>query len=415
MSNKKCIISKGYINKYIFFALIAGLSKCIVSTMLYIFKDYANYNKHPLIIGFNAGIGMSFAFVPLIILKIQSHKANKNLNKFEIMMNFSIRGGYLMKFDKTKLKIQKYLILLACAFLDFGQKFLTFLLNKYIINNIWMFNICFISLFEFWILKTKLNKHQYLSSFVIVLLGIAATVVGLYNEEGDIFFKLILCIFIEIMYSLAIVLSKFLMDNRSCSPYEVTFYEGIFALIVNSILLAVFTNIPLPDDEKYDKIFKITTYNGKKYLDNFYAAFNDMGIGEIFLFILSAIGRLISNLFGHIVVKHYTSSHIILVLILGEMALAFKESQEWDNITQFILFCFALFMLLIFTEIIEINICDLEKNTRKNIQERERGENRLTLRSLGDDERVEVDDNIEIEMNHSETSSHTQPSFSIDC
>lgn len=421
MSNKKCIISKGYINKYIFFALIAGLSKCIVSTMLYIFKDYANYNKHPLIIGFNAGIGMSFAFVPLIILKIQSHRANKNLNKFEIMMNFSIRGGkiceyeYLMKFDKTKLKIQKYLILLACAFLDFGQKFLTFLLNKYIINNIWMFNICFISLFEFWILKTKLNKHQYLSSFVIVLLGIAATVVGLYNEEGDIFFKLILCIFIEIMYSLAIVLSKFLMDNRSCSPYEVTFYEGIFALIVNSILLAVFTNIPLPDDEKYDKIFKITTYNGKKYLDNFYAAFNDMGIGEIFLFILSAIGRLISNLFGHIVVKHYTSSHIILVLILGEMALAFKESQEWDNITQFILFCFALFMLLIFTEIIEINVCDLEKNTKKNIQERERGENRLTLRSLGDDARVEVDDNIEIEMNHSETSSPTQTSFSIDC
>ena len=97
------------------------------------------------------------------------------------------------------------------------------------------------------------------------------------------------------------------------------------------------------------------------------------------------------------------------------MALAFKESQEWDNITQFILFCFALFMLLIFTEIIEINVCDLEKNTKKNIQERERGENRLTLRSLGDDARVEVDDNIEIEMNHSETSSPTQPSFSIDC
>ena len=96
-----------------------------------------------------------------------------------------------------------------------------------------------------------------------------------------------------------------------------------------------------------------------------------MGIGEIFLFILSAIGRLISNLFGHIVVKHYTSSHIILVLILGEMALAFKESQEWDNITQFILFCFALFMLLIFTEIIEINILigslKGENNHNKNI------------------------------------------------
>ena len=36
-----------------------------------------------------------------------------------------------------------------------------------------------------------------------------------------------------------------------------------------------------------------------------------------------------------------------------------------------VLFVVALFILLIFTEIIEINACDLEKNTRKNIQLRE--------------------------------------------
>ena len=56
---KKCLISKGYINKYILFALIAGLSKCFVSIMVFKFDKFANYNKHTLIIGFNAGIGMS--------------------------------------------------------------------------------------------------------------------------------------------------------------------------------------------------------------------------------------------------------------------------------------------------------------------------------------------------------------------
>ena len=45
-----------------------------------------------------------------------------------------------------------------------------------------------------------------------MILGIAATIIGLYEEENDIFIKLILCVFIEIMYSLAIVLSKYLMD-----------------------------------------------------------------------------------------------------------------------------------------------------------------------------------------------------------
>ena len=376
---KKCLISKGYINKYILFALIAGLSKCFVSIMVFKFDKFANYNKHPLIIGFNAGIGMSLSIIPLIIVKTKSRRDKTN-DKSKENQQLSLKGtrislgdvNYIEKYDKKKLRIQKYLILLACAFLDFAQKFLSFFLKKLIINNIWMFNIIFISLFDYLIMKAKLYRHQYISCIIIVLIGIAATVVGLLGDNERITVKLFLCIGIEIMYSLAIVLAKFLMDHRACSPFDVTFYEGIFALIVNSILLAIFTNIPITDEDgKLDKILKLTEYNGKIYIDHFIAAFKDMQVGEVFFFILSAFGRLISNLFGHIIVKHYTSSHIILVLILGEIGLAFKEKHEWKEIVQFSLFVFALFILLIFTEIIEINACDLEKNTRKNIQLRE--------------------------------------------
>jgi len=379
---KKCLISKGHINKYIIFALIAGVSKCFVSIMIYKFKSYAKYNEHPLIIGFNAGLGMSLSLIPLIIVKVKSHReikiAKLNLNKTGSLKQANTANtladlNYLEKYDKKKLRIQKFLILLACAFLDFLQKFLSFFLNKLIINNIWMFNIIFISVFDYFLLRAKLYKHQYISSIIIVILGIAATTVGLYQEKDNIFFKLFLCICIEIMFSLSIVLSKFLMDYRSCTPYEVTFYEGIFALIVNSILLAIFTNMPITDENgELDELLKLTKYNGKIYIDHFFSAFKEMTVGEVFFFILSAIGRLISNLFGHIVVKHYTSSHIILVLILGEMGLAFKKEQGWKEIVQFALFCLALFMLLIFTEIIEINACGLEKNTRKNIELRER-------------------------------------------
>ena len=379
---KKCLISKGHINKYIIFALIAGVSKCFVSIMIYKFKSYAKYNEHPLIIGFNAGLGMSLSLIPLIIVKVKSHReikiAKLNLNKTGSLKQANTANtladlNYLEKYDKKKLRIQKFLILLACAFLDFLQKFLSFFLNKLIINNIWMFNIIFISVFDYFLLRAKLYKHQYISCIIIVILGIAATTVGLYQEKDNIFFKLFLCICIEIMFSLSIVLSKFLMDYRSCTPYEVTFYEGIFALIVNSILLAIFTNMPITDENgELDELLKLTKYNGKIYIDHFFSAFKEMTVGEVFFFILSAIGRLISNLFGHIVVKHYTSSHIILVLILGEMGLAFKKEQGWKEIVQFALFCLALFMLLIFTEIIEINACGLEKNTRKNIELRER-------------------------------------------
>ena len=393
---KKCLISKGYINKYILFAFIAGLSKCFVSIMVFKFDKFANYNKHPLIIGFNAGIGMSLSIIPLIIVKTKSRRDKTN-DKSKENQQLSLKGtrislgdvNYIEKYDKKKLRIQKYLILLACAFLDFAQKFLSFFLKSLIINNIWMFNIIFISIFDYFILRAKLYKHQYISCIIIVLLGIAATVIGLLGETGNIPLKLFLCIGIEIMYSLAIVLAKFLMDYRSCTPYEVTFYEGIFALIVNSILLAIFTNKPITDEDgKLSKLLKLTIYNEKIYIDHFIAAFKDMKVGQAFLFILSALGRLISNLFGHIVVKHYTSSHIILVLILGEIGLAFKEKHEWKEIVQFVLFVIALFILLIFTEIIEINACDLEKNTRKNIQLREMNQDD------DDDEEYDMNGNI---------------------
>ena len=65
--------------------------------------------------------------------------------------------------------------------------------------------------------------------------------------------------------------------------------------------------MPITDEDgKLDELLRLAKYDGKIYIDNFFATFSNMSIGEVFLFILSALGRLISNLFGHIVVKHYT-------------------------------------------------------------------------------------------------------------
>ena len=427
MVKEDCVIGIGHIDKYLIFALIGGLSQFTCAIMLFKYKDIANYNKHPLIIGFNAGLGMSFAFIPFIILKINSNKA-KNNNQETFIKVLSEKApekigtisdfGYLEKFSDKRLRRQKYLILLACALLDFSQKSLTYIFNKLVVNNIWIFNIFFIYIFEKLILKRKLYKHQYLSGVIIILLGIAAIIVGAFKEEGNIFLGLILCLIIEIQYSLEKVLSKFLMDCRDSSPFEITFYEGIFSLIVNSILLTIFTNCPLPDDKKYDDIFSFTYYKGKKYFDHFTLAFSDMGLGETLLFILSACGRLISSFSGHIVIKHYTAPHIVLILIIGEITLAFKEGAEWPNIIQFILFCLVLIMSLIYTEIIEINIFDLEKNTRKNIYLRQLQEANsenykdiLNYENEYRERRIELSEGIEITLEDDDRSSVNSNDF----
>ena len=423
---RKCLISKGRIDKYIFLAFIAGIFECVLTIVIFKFTSEENHNKHPLIMGFNAGLGMSLSIVPFLIVKTKSHreiKKDKSKDAFLTKANNIsplIDLDYLEKYDKKKLRTQKYLILLVCAFLDFSQKFLTFFLNKLVIFNIWIFNIVFISLFDYLILKTKLYRHQYISCIIIVLLGIGATVVGFLKDNDKAGIKLSLCIGIKIIYSLAIVLSKFLMDHRSCTPYEVTFYEGIFALIVNSILLGIFSHIPLSDKYKQmDVLFKLTEYNGKIYIDHFIAAFKDMKTVEILLFILSVIIHLISNLFGHIVVKYCTSSHIIIYLIIGEFGLVLGKEQGWHEIVQFSLFCLALFALLIFTEIIEINAYSLEKDTKKNIELRERIEEeadkvyalngKIPQNKTNDSGKVEID-GIEIDFKTNTRSSKTSGS-----
>ena len=236
MEKRKCILSIGTLDKYMIFILIGGISQCICSFMLYIFRDIANYNNHSLIIGFNAAIGMSFSFIPFLIVKINSHKTKKK-NKPVLVSVLSVKGPsnlramndveYLEKYNEKKIRTQKYLILFTCAFLDFSQKSMTYIFNKYVINNIWIFNICFISLFEYCIIKRKLYKHQYFSGLIMIVLGITATIIGLLGKD-KILIKLLLCLTIEIQYSFEIALAKYLMDYRECSPFEITFYEGFF-------------------------------------------------------------------------------------------------------------------------------------------------------------------------------------------
>ena len=120
-------------------------------------------------------------------------------------------------------------------------------------------------------MKVKYYRHQYISCAIIIVFGIAATVVGFLKDNTSIWIKLLLCIGLKMIYSLSIVLSKFLMDHRSCSPYEVSFYEGAFVLIVNSILLAIFTNMPITDENgKLGKILTLTEYNGNKYISYYF-------------------------------------------------------------------------------------------------------------------------------------------------
>ena len=105
------------------------------------------------------------------------------------------------------------------------------------------------------------------------------------------------------------------------------------------------------------------------------------------------IGRLLFNLFSHITIKYFTSSHVFLILIMGEMSsIDFRDrNKDVRFIFSIIIFIIEFLMILIFCEIIELNFCGLEKNTKKNILER------AMLAEYEDNKEVELANNsIEI-------------------
>ena len=110
--------------------------------------------------------------------------------------------------------------------------------------------------------------------------------------------------------------------------------------------------------------------NGKQYLYNFYTYIEELDFKEVLLFIVTLIGRVIFNLFSHITIKHFTSSHVVLLLIMGELTIDWGEKDKIETIIIFMIFFVELIMILIFCEIIELNFCGFEKNTRKNIKQR---------------------------------------------
>ena len=222
----KFFITIGTINKYIAFPIIGGLFKFIAELLLFKFKT--KIYKHPFILGINSALGMCLFFFPFIIETIISESLKKkDSQKKEQQIDY-----YSKQFNK--IKNFKYLLMLAAGALDFLQRFLTFYFVDDIIENFWILDILFLSIFSYFILKTKLYIHQYLSLSGIIIFGVILIVINLYDKDAT--FRSIIIVFsVEIIYTFNIVLNKFSTDKFFCSPFEISFYEGIFVLILNLI------------------------------------------------------------------------------------------------------------------------------------------------------------------------------------
>ena len=371
------LITFGDVNFKLIYILIGGIAKLVAELILYFFADKIKMNNYPFVMGINAGFGMTLAFIPDMILKFKlNNRLTKNDEKL-LLNNYEFKERNKSIFTKHQLKM---IIIVVCCILDYIQKILTFFYSQYILNNLWIFDIVFLGAFSWLILRLKLYSHQYISCLFMIIFGIILNVID-FEYNISLIYKLLLTFLIEIDYNLVIVIAKYAMNNLFMTPFEITCYEGIFGLVLNIMLLSISTNVEEVNPPLLIKLAKSCEYKGKTYLDNFYSYWEGLDGTEILAFVVQMFSRALFNLFGHIIANEFTPSHVIFLLMIGEIFLAFKDSFDSKHIASLFIILVEIFMLLIFTEIIELNFWGLDYNTKKNIRERERSVTALDSKS----------------------------------
>ena len=330
---------------------------------------------------------------------------------------------------KTKYKCSKkiflhYFILLVlyavkCNALYFGYR--KILGNEHSIFDIQIsefttkqcIEILIINIISKFILKYKYFIHHYLSVIIFFLSGVGFDLIlGNYSHKfGQLNWLDILCIilgfFIEGIYYCYI---KYMLDIHYHHYWNIMLSIGIMVIFVNIITINVFIIIRNKPDLPY-------------FIENFWNYFyKDEVPTKIIVsrFIINFVLQFFTNVL-EILTLFYLPPEFIIISQFFCFMVVFIVKCIWKNIVfhDNYQFCFIIFHymqsfgLLVYFELLELNFCGLNKNTRKNVKARVNNDLIEIIDRLNDDN-IEIkggyilkntmndsyeEDNIKIELN----------------
>ena len=315
---------------------------------------------------------LAFLIDKLIFKKNNENEIPKKAQKMQIEFIFNDLS--------KKIKIRDYAYIMATSILllliDFSKIFIfikVLTLKKSDGFNFSgessLFELICLLLISFFFYKIKFYKHQYFSIFILISVELFKYLYRInYKFPLQNFLFLFSQLLISFSDSFIIVYTKALMVNKFLSPLKATYLFGIICIILVIIIYIITTFIPCKSS-----ICNIE-YNGQNYFDNFFSIFSssryEKAIQKIcffFLCILFGPSRLIIN----IITYKYTVCHLFLFIQIKEIIFSLADNiifanYPFENLTDII----AVFANLVLLEFIELNFFGLEKNIKKNIQDR---------------------------------------------
>ena len=369
----KCFIIFGSINKKLILLFVACLIQTIYSVINIFGEREQDYVLNSTFLNWIViSLGqMLVRFYPCILKITNEQKPNikitikkKFLHYFFLclIMVSMVVLEYFSDFY-IKRKIRK----------PFGQSNNLFPSNNPIII---CFEIIFLICISKWILKYKYFKHHIISLIAFILIGLVFFLAYFINSSIEIFIAVtIMRILQAALDAIYRCYQKYMMEKLYYPYWNIAFVPGVFLFPIALVLFIIQLVFYTENDIKMD-------------LTNFI----------IFKIVLPLIFNVIMSPLTILIVYYFPPDYILIISLLSSIVRTLRFCIKFLTLRYISisipLHIIQIFVMLIYLEILELNFCGLNKNTRRNIHLRSESDS-----TISQSETISEDSNTDIDLN----------------
>ena len=381
----KYIFRFGLINRKLFLPFLLGLSQVSINI---INKYFPEKKKCQIMESFSIAIGQ-MAIIIIPHLKIFSFEKEK----------VSIK-----KYSTSKVICHYFILCMNYSFLVSLFIVLALLKEKaknneeeafksphsYTLFSVESLQIIFISLVSICLLKYKYFIHHIIALLTFIALSLSIDfILGnfIFEYDKEILILGIVYIIQLLVDSINMTYQKYMIDKLYYSPYNMIFSLGLLLFFIN---FSSFTFCLISGDQSNKP-----ENNRINLFSEFYEYFKVVDIFIIISkFILNIIVYFIFNALRILTIYYFTPNHILISYELSKIFELFTTNNDNMKYFTIIPFLFQFLSLMFYLEIFELNFCGLNKNTRRNIENRE--EKEMALQNEDEDTNSEKGNICEI-------------------
>ena len=303
-------------------------------------------------------IGGLLQFLPCLKYSMEKgHETSINVTNSHKSIEYIYNQGITI----NRKKLMLYMVLLSLIIIFFEVISSIFVYNELIETSLYF--IYFIPLFNKFILKENIHKHNILSLISSSLGTILVLIPMCMPMTTDDIVPNILNLISGVLYSLYSALIKYVIEEYYLSPFKINFLMGLISIVVSSFGFVLYSLIYYHDFSYFNNIFDFSEVENKIQIGLYFIPF---------LIILTVYEE-----FNLITLFYFSPILIGLTDIINPILIWIKYKIEYDDenekidlVMTPIGYLIILFSSIIYNELIILNFFGLGKNTKKIINRR---------------------------------------------